>query len=65
MDLLQHTGDTCTEDDMAAVLTELQNRQEEYTEASRDTKVTLTREESSLADVLEHEIKQRVCDAED
>ncbi len=63
--LLPHTGDTCTEDNMAAVLTELQNRQEEYTEASQDTKVTLTREESCLTDVLVHEIKQRVCDAED
>lgn len=42
-----------TESNMAAVLTELRNLRKEHTEASRDTKTTLYRVESTLNDVME------------
>lgn len=52
MDPLPHTGDACMEDNIVAVLTDQQNLRKEHTEASQDTKATLSRVESSLADVF-------------
>ncbi|KAL6478461.1 hypothetical protein MHYP_G00142960 [Metynnis hypsauchen] len=59
---------------MATVLMELRNLRKEHTEASLDTKTTLSRVESTLCDVLERttkleqqvvNVEQRVSDTED
>ena len=59
---------------MAAVLPELRDLQREHSEASEDTKATLSRVESSLKDVLQPmtrleqqltHVEQRVSDTED
>lgn len=68
------TGEEQAETSMAAVLAELRNLRQEHTEASRDTKATLSRVESALEEVrartteLERqmaEVEQRTSDTED
>ena len=62
------------EEKMAAVLAELRTLRKEHTEASKDTKDSLTRVESALGKVVERmikleqwttEYKQRLSDTED
>lgn len=69
-----HSGETNSEENMAAVLTELRNLRREHAEALQDTKTTLARVESTLDDVLERTTKlehqvtaleQRVSDTDD
>lgn len=67
-------GETCREEEMAAVITELCNLRTEHMEASQDIKTSLSRVESTLSDVIERtakleqqvtNVKQRVSDVED
>ena len=68
-----HPHDTGSEEKMAAVLAELRDLRREHSEASKDTKATLSRVESSLEDVLLRttrlelqvtNVEQRVSDLE-
>lgn len=74
VDTSSNMADTQTDNNLTVVLTELKNLRKEHTEASQDTKTTLSRVESTLKDVLERttkfeqqlaEVEQRVSDMED
>lgn len=74
IDTASPTGEAGTVEEMAAVLAELRNVRREHSEASQDTKATLSSVESTLDDVLSRttrleqqvtNVEQRVSDTED